>query len=90
MVWYNTITFIVPVECILMDTVELLMLEHSGIRIIAYNNILQKGSAELMDFNKFLLNIHVNIEEAVVFPLLKENDSSTSKLINTLIADHKF
>ena len=89
MVWCNTITFIVPVECILMDTVELLMVEHSGIRIIAYNNILQKGSAELIDFNKFLLNIHVNIEETVVFPLLKENDSSTSKLISTLIADHK-
>ena len=41
MVWCNTITFIVPAECILMDTVELLMAEHSGIRIIAYNNILQ-------------------------------------------------
>ena len=41
--------------------------EHSGIRIIAYNNILQKGSAELIDFNKFLLNIHVNIEETFIF-----------------------
>jgi len=65
------------------------MVEHSGIRIIAYNNTLEKSSSELIDFNKFLLNIHVNIEENVVFPLIKENNNSTSKLINSLISDHK-
>ncbi len=72
-----------------MDTVELLMVEHSGIRIIAYNNTLEKSSSELIDFNKFLLNIHVNIEENVVFPLIKENNNSTSKLIDSLVSDHK-
>jgi len=65
------------------------MVEHSGIRIIAYNNILEKNSSELIDFNKFLLNIHVNVEENVVFPLIKENNNSTLKLIDSLVSDHK-
>ncbi len=72
-----------------MDAVELLMVEHSGIRIIADHDILQNSSSELIDFNKFLLNIHVGIEETVVFPLIKENDGTTTKLINSLISDHK-
>jgi hemerythrin superfamily protein len=72
-----------------MDAVELLMVEHSGIRIIAEHNILQKSSSELIDFNKFLLNIHVNIEETVVFPLIEANDNTTAKLINSFISDHK-
>ena len=72
-----------------MDVVELLMVEHSGIRIIADNNILEKSSAELIDFNQFLLNIHVNIEESIVFPVLKENNETVVKLVDRLIADHK-
>lgn len=72
-----------------MDLVELLMVEHSGIRIIADNNILEKSSAELIDFNQFLLNIHVNIEESIVFPVLKENNETVVKLVDRLIADHK-
>ncbi len=65
------------------------MVEHSGIRIIADNNILEKNSAELIDFNQFLLNIHVNIEENIVFPALKENNENAVKLVDRLIADHK-
>ncbi len=65
------------------------MVEHSGIRIIADNNILEKSSAELIDFNQFLLNIHVNIEESIVFPVLKENNETVVKLVDRLIADHK-
>ncbi len=72
-----------------MELVELLMVDHSDIRIIANNNLLQKNNAELIDFNKFLLNIHVNIEENIVFPLLKENNKDMIKLIDRLIADHK-
>ena len=65
------------------------MVEHSGIRIIADHNILEKSSAELIDFNQFLLNIHVNIEESIVFPVLKENNETVVKLVDRLIADHK-
>ncbi|WP_287960270.1 hemerythrin domain-containing protein [Acidiplasma sp.] len=72
-----------------MDLAELLMVDHSSIRIIADNNLLQNTAAELIDFNKFLLNIHVNIEESIVFPLLKENNKEISKLIDRLTADHK-
>lgn len=72
-----------------MDLAELLMVEHSGIRIVAENNLLQNTDAELIDFNKFLLNIHVKIEESIVFPLLKENNKDMTIPIDRLTADHK-
>ena len=67
----------------------MLMVEHSGIRIIAGNNILEKSSVELIDFNQFLLNVHINIEENIVFPALKGNNETVVKLVDRLIADHK-
>ncbi len=67
----------------------MLMVEHSGIRIVAENNLLQNTDAELIDFNKFLLNIHVKIEESIVFPLLKENNKDMTIPIDRLTADHK-
>ena len=71
-----------------MDLAELLMVDHSSIRIIADNNLLQnsriyQGMPQLHQriwtrifyqdslLLLFFLNIHVNIEESIVFPLLK-------------------
>ena len=44
-----------------MDAVELLMQDHASIRIIAENDLL--NSHDMMDFQLFLMKIHVAVEE---------------------------
>jgi hemerythrin superfamily protein len=69
-----------------MDAVELLMIDHSAIRIRAEKN----EFVDMMEFRGFLMDIHVAIEEKVVFPELASlGDNETKKTIDSLIADHK-
>ncbi|EQB74149.1 MAG: hypothetical protein AMDU4_FER2C00028G0056 [Ferroplasma sp. Type II] len=71
-----------------MDAVELLMHDHASIRITAENDLL--NSHDMMDFQLFLMKIHVAVEEKIVFPaLVGVVDYNTRKTIDTLIADHK-
>ena len=68
-----------------MDAVELLMQDHASIRITAENDLL--NSHDMMDFQLFLMKIHVAVEEKIVFPaLVGVVDYNTRKTIDTLIA----
>ena len=69
-----------------MDAVELLMMEHSALRIRSERN----EFVNIMEFRIFLMDIHVSVEEKVVFPeLVALGDSETKKTVESLIADHK-
>lgn len=69
-----------------MDAVELLMVDHSALRIRAEKN----EFVDMMEFRTFLMDIHVAVEEKVVFPeLILLGDDQTKKTIDSLIADHK-
>lgn len=69
-----------------MDAVELLMIDHSALRIKSED----REIINMMEFRIFLMDIHVGIEEKVVFPeLVLLGNSETKKTIDSLIADHK-
>lgn len=69
-----------------MDAVELLMMDHSALRIRSERN----EFVNMMEFRIFLMDIHVSVEEKVVFPeLVALGDSETKKTVESLIADHK-
>ena len=69
-----------------MDAVELLMIDHSALRIKSED----REIINMMEFRIFLMDIHVGIEEKVVFPeLVLLGNSETKKTIESLIADHK-
>ena len=69
-----------------MDAVELLMMDHSALRIKSED----REIINMMEFRIFLMDIHVGIEEKVVFPeLVLLGNSETKKTIDSLIADHK-
>ena len=69
-----------------MDAVELLMIDHSALRIRSEKN----DFIDMMEFRSFLMDIHVAIEENVVFPeLVLLGDNETKKTVDSLIADHK-
>ena len=69
-----------------MDAVELLMMDHSALRIRSERN----EFVNIMEFRIFLMDIHVSVEEKVVFPeLVALGDSETKKTVESLIADHK-
>ncbi|MCL4453255.1 hemerythrin domain-containing protein [Ferroplasma sp.] len=69
-----------------MDAVELLMMDHSALRIISEHN----EFTNMMEFRIFLMDIHVSIEEKVVFPeLVSLGNRDTKKIVDSLIADHK-
>lgn len=62
------------------------MVDHSALRIRAEKN----EFLDMMEFRAFLMDIHVAIEEKVVFPeLISLGDNQTKKTIDGLIADHK-
>ena len=69
-----------------MDAVELLMIDHSALRIRSEKN----DFIDMMGFRAFLMDIHVAIEEKVVFPeLVLLGDNEAKKTVDSLIADHK-
>ncbi|WMT50442.1 MAG: hemerythrin domain-containing protein [Ferroplasma sp.] len=69
-----------------MDAVELLMIDHSALRIKSEDHEI----INMMEFRIFLMDIHVGIEEKIVFPeLLTLGDYETKKSIDGMIADHK-
>ncbi|MEM0139868.1 MAG: hemerythrin domain-containing protein [Ferroplasma sp.] len=72
-----------------MDAVEILMMEHSGIRLISSNNLLNTDMARLLNFYKFLDGNHVAVEEHIVFPEIRLYSPESAKLLDRLIADHK-
>ena len=69
-----------------MDAVELLMIDHSALRIRSEDCEI----VNMMEFRIFLMDIHVSIEEKIVFPeLVSLGDNETKKSIAGMIADHK-
>jgi hemerythrin superfamily protein len=74
------------------DLVELLMVEHSAIRHIS-KYISFNGGDDLSGFHEYLKNVHIELEEKIVFPLLMStNDGRDKDLLTTidqLKVDHK-
>ncbi|MDA8054540.1 MAG: hemerythrin domain-containing protein [Thermoplasmatales archaeon] len=74
------------------DLVGLLMIEHSAIRHISkYFNF--NNEDDLAGFHEYLKNVHIELEEKIVFPLLISTDDYRSKdlapTIDQLKVDHK-
>jgi hemerythrin superfamily protein len=74
------------------DLVELLMIEHSAIRHISkYINL--DSEDDLAGFHEYLENVHIELEEKIVFPLLISADDKGDKnllaTIDQLKVDHK-
>lgn len=74
------------------DIVELLMVEHQAIRHLS-RYIRRNSDEDLMGFHEYLKNVHIEIEEKIVFPILLEVgdqvDSALKLTIDQLIVDHK-
>ncbi|CAC11184.1 hypothetical protein [Thermoplasma acidophilum] len=75
------------------DLSELLMVEHSAIRILS-RVVYGKESLEAFeDFNEYLVKDHVEVEEKILFPVIVDFDWEDRKgfeqTVNRIKADHK-
>ncbi len=74
------------------DLVELLMIEHSAIRHIS-NYFDFSNQYDLEGFHEYLKNVHIEIEEKIVFPLLIStgniDEKGFSATIDQFKVDHR-
>lgn len=74
------------------DLSELLMSEHSAIRVIRYFDALGRGDF-LFEFTDYLDNCHVQVEERAYFPAITDHDwedrASFESAVNRIKADHR-
>ncbi len=73
------------------DIVEILMLEHLAIRNIS--RCRKPEEATFYEFNAYLKNCHIEIEEKIVFPLIlsyaRDNAQASFPRIEQIRADHR-
>ena len=73
------------------DIVEILMIEHLAIRHIS--RCRKPGDTDFYEFNAYLKNCHIEIEEKIVFPLIlsyaRDNSGASFPKIEQIRADHK-
>lgn len=76
-----------------MNTVDLLLFEHSIIRIRANEALLATPSMEsFKDLHELVVNLHAKVEDEVVFPaVIEENESDQEfvKYVKRISADHR-
>lgn len=75
------------------DLAEILSFEHLAIRHIRKESVLWQEHTPLSEFHRYLRECHIEIEERIFFPVLKESTWDDSKeflpRIEKIIADHK-
>lgn len=75
------------------DAVELLMIEHLQCKSIKSLQETSEDYDRFVTFHEFLLNVHIVVEEKVVFPSLSqplwEDSRDYTKKIEQIAADHK-
>jgi hemerythrin superfamily protein len=76
-----------------MDVVEVLIIDHISIRLLAKCNPYIKSVDEFVSFHDFIVNCHAKIEDDIVFPALKNlykgKYEEFVKLIEWISNDHK-
>lgn len=76
-----------------MDLVELLMVEHSSIRLLARCNSCIREMDNFVTFHKFIARCHARVEDEFVFPVLKKHFEGVDKdfvmLVQRISSDHK-
>ncbi len=77
----------------MLNTVDLLLFEHSVIRIRANEALLSMPSKELFkDIHDLVVNLHARVEDEVVLPAVieeNEKDQEFVKYVKRISADHK-
>ncbi|WP_297216378.1 hemerythrin domain-containing protein [Thermoplasma sp.] len=75
------------------DLSELLMVEHSAIRLLAKVSYGKESLDIFEDFNDYLVKDHVEVEERILFPAITdfewEDRKEFEKTVNRIKADHK-
>lgn len=75
------------------DAVQLLMIEHLQCKSMKALQDISQDHDRFVTFHEFLLNVHIEVEEKVVFPALSQplwDDSrSYAKRVKQIAADHK-
>ncbi len=75
------------------DLAEILTLEHLAIRHIRKESAHWGAFDQMYEFHRFLKECHIEVEEKIFFPVLKESSWKDSKeffsQIDMIIADHK-
>jgi hemerythrin superfamily protein len=76
-----------------MDSVDVLLLEHSIIRLKSKELSEIKNALDgFIPFNEFVINCHAKHEDEIVFPILmkkEEDDQEFIKYVKRISADHK-
>ncbi len=76
-----------------LNAVELLMVEHIQARSTQHIQQLDNSFDQFNNFHRFIKNVHIEVEEKIVFPDLIEpvwDDSKTfSETVRKIMADHK-
>ena len=76
-----------------MDVVEVLMTEHTAIRNISGNLMIDSDSSDFQLFVEYLKKCHIEIEEKVFVPVMKQvyngENADLIKNIDRIMADHK-
>ncbi len=75
------------------DLAELLMFEHSSIRVVSREAKNDIAFDFFTGFNDYLVNDHVAVEEKILFPVIVDNDwadrQEFAKTVSRILADHK-
>ena len=76
-----------------MDVVEILMVDHLSIRLLARCRPLEISLDEFSNLHDFIVNCHAKIEDEIVFPVLREHYigeyEEYAKLVEWIGNDHK-
>ena len=76
-----------------MDVVEVLMTEHTAIRNTSGNLIIDSDSNDFQLFVEYLKNCHIEIEEKIFVPVMKQvysgENADLIKNIDRIMADHR-
>ena len=75
------------------DLVEILMIEHLAMKRMKEKQVTGISNEEFSSFHAFLMNVHVEVEEKIVFPELIEpqwdDQKQYAEKIEKIKADHK-
>lgn len=77
----------------MVDLAELLMVEHTSIRLISKYSHEMRSLDNFIIFNDYLVNDHVEVEEKILFPLVVDYDWADRKefesTVNRIKSDHR-
>ena len=75
------------------DLAELLMMEHASIRVISFSSHGMDSLDNFVVFNNYLKNVHIDVEEKILFPLVVDFDWADRKefeaTVNRIKSDHR-